>query len=86
MSGSPVVRGSRVPVRRLWEWHKRGVSVEVLAKRYPTLGLLKVLDALSFAYDNRTLVEADIAREQAILESEGAVVAPAHATFFGWLA
>lgn len=36
-------------------------------RRYPQLGPAKVLDALSFAYDNEALVEADLAREQALL-------------------
>lgn len=56
--GSPIVRGSRVPVRRLWAWHRGGASVETLLKRYPNLGPAKVLDALAFAYDNRAVVEA----------------------------
>lgn len=67
VGGSPCVRGSRVPVRRLWSWHRKGVSVETLLKRYPALGPAKVLDALAFAYDNTELVEADLAREEALL-------------------
>ena len=67
MAGSPVVRGSKVPVRRLWAWHRRGVSVETLLKRYPQLGPGRVLDALAFAYDNSDLVEADLTRERALL-------------------
>jgi hypothetical protein len=54
-------------VRRIWSWFDRGVSVETLIKRYPTLGPSKVLDALSFAIDNRDLIAADLAREQALL-------------------
>ncbi len=67
LAGSPCVRGSRVPVRRLWSWHRRGVSVETLLKRYPSLGPARVLDALAFAYDNAELVEADLSREQALM-------------------
>ncbi len=70
LGGSPCVRGSRVPVRRLWSWHRRGVSVETLLKRYPSLGPSKVLDALAFAYDNTDLVEADLSREQALMGTE----------------
>ena len=66
--GSPIVRGSRVPVRRLWTWHRKGVSVELLVKRYPTLGWAKVLDGLAFAYDNEDLIEADLARERTIYD------------------
>lgn len=72
LAGSPVVRGSRVPVRRLWAWHRRGVTVETLVKRYPSLGPARVLGALSFAYDNQELLSADLAREQALLDKEEA--------------
>jgi uncharacterized protein (DUF433 family) len=67
LSGSPVVRGSRVPVRRLWSWHRRGVTVETLMKRYPQLGPSRVLDALAFAYDNQELIDADLSRERALM-------------------
>jgi uncharacterized protein (DUF433 family) len=70
LGGSPVVRGTRVPVRRLWAWHRKGVTVETLVKRYPSLGWSKVLSGLAFAYDNEALIEADLDRERALLESE----------------
>lgn len=71
LGGSPHVEGSRVPVRRLWAWHRSGVSIDQLLKRYPRLGAARVLDALSFAYDNRDVVEADLAREMAAFEAAG---------------
>ena len=71
LAGSPHVIGSRVPVRRLWAWHRGGASVETLLKRYPNLGPARVLDALAFAYDNAELIEADLAREQALFEQQG---------------
>ena len=71
LAGSPHVEGSRVPVRRLWTWHRGGASVETLLKRYPNLGAARVLDALAFAYDNQELIDADLAREQALFEKQG---------------
>ncbi|MFO0555505.1 MAG: DUF433 domain-containing protein [Polyangiaceae bacterium] len=71
LSGSPHVVGSKVPVRRLWAWHKAGTSVETLCRRYPNLGFSKILDALSFAYDNVELIQADIEREQALFAEKG---------------
>lgn len=56
--GEPMVKGSRVPVRRIFAWHKQGSSVETLTKRYPALGWAKVLDALAFGYDNPDLMTA----------------------------
>src|SRR4051794_20574584 len=71
LAGSPHVVGSRVPVRRLWVWHRGGAAVETLVKRYPNLGPARILDALAFAYDNQDLIEADIAREQALFDKQG---------------
>ena len=70
LGGSPIVAGSRVPVRRLWAWHRGGTSVDTLLRRYPQLGPARVLSALAFAYDNEELIEADLDRERALLESE----------------
>lgn len=53
----PLVDGSRVPVRRLWDWHRRGIPCETLFKRYPSLGPAKILTALAFAYDNQDLMK-----------------------------
>jgi len=71
LAGSPHVNGSRVPVRRLWAWHRGGAAVETLVKRYPNLGPARILDALAFAYDNQDLIEADLAREQELFEHQG---------------
>src|SRR5262249_4705347 len=68
--GSPLISGSRVPVRRLFSWHRGGTSVETLLRRYPQLGPARVLDALAFAYDNLELVSADLARERDALARE----------------
>jgi uncharacterized protein (DUF433 family) len=77
LSGSPHVVGSRVPVRRLWAWHRGGTAVETLFRRYPNLGQAKILDALSFAYDNMELIQADLDREQVAFEQQGKVDANA---------
>jgi uncharacterized protein (DUF433 family) len=69
-TGSPLVRGSRVPVRRLFAWHRQGTTVETLLRRYPQLGPARVLDALAFAHDNIDLVAADLERERSLLARE----------------
>lgn len=71
LTGSPHVIGSRVPVRRLWIWYRRGTPIETLVKRYPNLGPARILDALAFAFDNQELIEADLAREEALLQQQG---------------
>ena len=67
LAGSPVIAGTRVPVRRLWAWHRGGASIDTLLRRFPQVGAAKVLCALAFAYDNQELVERDLARENELL-------------------
>ena len=66
-SGSPVIDGTKVPVRRIWSWHRKGVTVETLLRRYPSLKPAQILTALAFAYDNQELMAADVAREERLL-------------------
>jgi len=68
LGGSPYVVGSRVPVRRLWAFYRKGVTLDTLLRRFPRLGPAKILDALAFAYDNEEVVLADIQREEQLLD------------------
>jgi uncharacterized protein (DUF433 family) len=68
LGGSPYVAGSRVPVRRLWAFYRKGVTLDTLLRRFPRLGPAKVLDALAFAYDNEEVIAADLEREEQLLE------------------
>jgi uncharacterized protein (DUF433 family) len=70
LGGSPHVVGTRVPVRRLWAFYRGGASVDTLIKRYPQLGAAKIFDALAFAWDNPEVMEADLAREAALLQRD----------------
>lgn len=70
LAGSPFVVGTRIPVRRLWAWHRSGITVDTLLRRYPQLGPARVLSALAFAYDNTELIEEDLAREKELLANE----------------
>jgi uncharacterized protein (DUF433 family) len=69
---SPVIAGTRVPVRRLFGWHRQGTTVETLIRRYPQLGPARILDALAFAYDNLELMTADLLRERETLARDSA--------------
>lgn len=66
-NGSPVIAGTRIPVRRIWSWNQKGVPVDTLVKRYPQLGPAKVMAALAFAHDNRELIEVDLAYEKKLI-------------------
>jgi uncharacterized protein (DUF433 family) len=68
--GAPMIEGTRVPVRRLFSWHRQGTTVETLLRRYPQLGPARIFDALAFAYDNLDLITADLVREREALARE----------------
>lgn len=51
-SGVAYVERSRVPVRRIFDWWRRGVSMDTLIGRYPQLGPASVMSAVAFALDN----------------------------------
>jgi uncharacterized protein (DUF433 family) len=46
-----LIEGTRVPVKRLWDAHRRGTPIATLFVRYPGLPRGHILSALSFAYD-----------------------------------
>ena len=73
LGGSPYVVGSRVPVRRLWAFYRKGITIDTLLRRFPRLGAGKIFDALAFAYDNEEVVQADIQREEQLLDRVEAV-------------
>jgi hypothetical protein len=62
------VVGSRVPVRRLWSFYRKGITIDTLLRRFPRLGAAKIFDALAFAYDNEEVMLADIQREEQLLD------------------
>jgi uncharacterized protein (DUF433 family) len=68
LGGSPYVVGSRVPVRRLWAFYRKGITIDTLLRRFPRLGAAKIFDALAFAYDNEEVIVADIQREEQLLD------------------
>ena len=60
--GSPVIAGTRFPVRSVVFYVLRlGLAPEELVERFPHPTLAQVHDALAYYYDNRQEVEADIA-------------------------
>jgi uncharacterized protein (DUF433 family) len=80
LGGSPYVVGSRVPVRRLWSFYRKGIPIDTLLRRFPRLGAAKIFDALAFAYDNEEVIQADIRREEQLLDRVEAVKKDGEAT------
>lgn len=63
-AGSCVIRGTRVPVRRLFSWHRQGTAIDTILRRYPQLGPARVFDAMAFAYDNLERITAELVEER----------------------
>jgi uncharacterized protein (DUF433 family) len=59
--GSPVIRGTRFPVRSVVIYVLRqGMTPEEVVREWPHLKLEHVYDALSYYYDHRNEVDRDI--------------------------
>ena len=60
--GSPVIAGTRFPVRSVvMSVLKHGLTPEELVEQFPFLTLAQIHDALAFYYDNREEVDRDLA-------------------------
>ena len=59
--GSPVIKGTKFPVRSVVNYVLRqGLSPEELVKEFPHLTLSQVYDALSYYYDHKEEVDREL--------------------------
>jgi uncharacterized protein (DUF433 family) len=59
--GSPVIRGTRFPVRSVVSYVlHQGISPEELVKEFTHLNLAQVYDALSYYYDHQEAIDRDM--------------------------
>ena len=64
--GSPVIKGTKFPVRSVVNYVlHQGISPEELVKEFSHLSLAQIYDALSFYYDNKELIDKDIQNNSA---------------------
>jgi uncharacterized protein (DUF433 family) len=59
--GSPCIRGTRVPVWVLASIHKQGDTPEDILEMYSNLTAAQVYAALSYYYEHRAEIDAEIA-------------------------
>ena len=57
LSGEPIIRGTRTPVRAIVETRRLGVLPEDVPKHLPHLTLAQVYDALGYATDHTDEIE-----------------------------
>jgi uncharacterized protein (DUF433 family) len=58
--GRPVIKGTRSPVSSIVQNHRRGLSADDILRDFPQLSPAQVYDALSYYYDHRERIDAEI--------------------------
>jgi uncharacterized protein (DUF433 family) len=64
LSGEPIIKGTRTPVRAIVERWRLGVAPEEIPSRLPHLTLAQVFDALSYYSDHQEEINAYIERNR----------------------
>ena len=64
LSGEPIIKGTRTPVRAVVEVWRLGVLAEEIPSRLPHLTSAQVFDALSYYSDHQAEINAYIARNR----------------------
>ena len=64
LSGEPVIRGTRTPVRAIVELWRQGTVAEEICRHLPHLTLAQVFDALSYYSDHQEEINAHIERNR----------------------
>ena len=64
LSGEPIIKGTRTPVRAVVEVWRLGVLAEEISSRLPHLTSAQVFDALSYYSDHQAEINVYIARNR----------------------
>jgi uncharacterized protein (DUF433 family) len=64
LSGEPIVKGTRTPIRAIVETWRMGIALEEIPKGLPHLTLAQIFDALSYYSDHQDEINAYIERNQ----------------------
>ena len=64
LSGEPIIRGTRTPVRAVVEMWRLGVASEEIPNHLPNLSLAAVFDVLSYYSDHQDEINACIERNR----------------------
>jgi uncharacterized protein (DUF433 family) len=67
--GKPHILGHRIKVKHVAIWYEQqGMTPEAIVATYPTITLAQVHAALTYFYDHRAEIEAEIAEEGRIFD------------------
>lgn len=64
LSGEPIIKGSRTPVRAIVELWRQGILPEIIPQHLPHLTLAQVFNALSYYSDHQTEINSYIERNR----------------------
>lgn len=64
LSGEPIIKGTRTPVRAIVELWRQGIQPEAIPQRLPHLTLAQVFDALSYYSDHQDDINHHIVRNR----------------------
>jgi uncharacterized protein (DUF433 family) len=64
LSGEPIIKGTRTPVRAIVEMWRMGNSPEEIAHGLPHLTLAQIFDAMSYYYDNQAEIDSYIEKNR----------------------
>ena len=64
LSGEPIIKGTRTPVRAIVELWRQGIQPEIIPQRLPHLTLAQVFDALSYYSDHQKEINRCIERNR----------------------
>jgi diguanylate cyclase (GGDEF)-like protein len=76
LSGEPIVRGTRTPVRAIVELWRQGSGPEEVCRHLPHLTLAQVFDALSYYSDHKDEINAYIELNSGDINEEGVTDRP----------
>jgi uncharacterized protein (DUF433 family) len=62
--GKAIISGTRTRIINIIAYYKLGYSAEELLREFPHLSLAQIHDVLSFYYENKTEIDAQIEDEQ----------------------
>lgn len=64
LSGEPIIRGTRTPVRAIVELWRLGIAPDEIPTHLPHLSLAQVFDALSYFADHQAEIQRALERNQ----------------------
>ena len=64
LSGEPIIKGTRTPVRAIVELWRQGIAPETIPTHLPHITLAQVFDALSYYSDHQAEINAHIERNR----------------------